>query len=142
MWGREKFVGSLFALHKYAMLENGRILARKVSGFHAFVVSFLTQEEADRFLYNFSQDTARANFTEFKLGPNYAAKCVPVGKVVPKDIMQRVVDRLATDPDLMDTYVQRMMELEQQYPDADFVFKLSDEVKQAWLAERAKRKKQ
>ena len=36
----------------------------------------------------------------------------------------------------------KMMELEQQYPDADFVFKLPDDVKQAWLAERAKRKKQ
>lgn len=142
MWGREKFVDSLFALQKYAMLENGRILARKVSGFHSFVVSFLTQEETDRFLYNFSQDPAGANFTAFKPAPGYEAKCVPVGELIPKDIMQGLADRLATDPDLMDTYVQKMMELEQHYPDADFVFKLPDDVKQAWLAERAKRKKQ
>ena len=106
MWGREKFVDSLFALQKYAMLENGSILARKVSGFHSFVVSFLTQEEADRFLYNFSQDPAGANFTAFKPVPGYEAKCVPVGELIPKDVMQRLADRLATDPDLMDTYVQ------------------------------------
>ena len=142
MWGGEKFVDSLFALQKYAMLENGRILARKVSGFQAFVVSFLTQEEADRFLYNFSQDPAGANFTAFKPAPGYEAKCVPVGEIIPKVIMQRLADRLASDPVLVDTYIQKMMELEQKYPDEDFVFKLPDDVKQAWLAEQAKRKKQ
>jgi hypothetical protein len=142
MWGREKFVDSLFALHRYAMLENGRILARKVSGFHSFVVSFLTQEEADRFVYNFLHDPAGGNFTEFKPAPRYEAKCVLVGEIIPKDIMQRLADRLASDPDLVNTYVQKMMELERKYPDADFVFKLSEEVKQAWLAQQAKRKKQ
>jgi hypothetical protein len=142
MWGFQKFLDSLFALHKYADLENGRVLVRKVSGSHSFVVSFLSQKEADRFSYNFSQDPFFPNFKEFKPAPNYGAKCVPVGQLIPEHVAARLAEMLASDLDLIDRHIAEIVERDENAPSTDYVFQIPDEVKQAWLRSQAKRQKQ
>ncbi len=142
LWGSQKFLDSLFALHKYALLENGRILVRKAEGFHAFVVSFLSREKADRFTYNFSRDPAFRNFKEFKPVPGYESKCVPVGQLLPETIAAKLAEMLASDSDLIDSHMAGIIERDEKAPSTDYLFQVPDEAKRAWIRERARRRKQ
>jgi hypothetical protein len=142
MQGFKNFLEPVFALHKYAHLENGRILVRKVSGFYNFLISFLSQEEADRFTRNFSQDPAFPSFKEFKPAASYEARCIPVGQLIPESVATKLVEMLASDPDLIDNHMAGIVERDETAPSADYLIQVPDEEKQAWIRERAKRRKQ
>jgi hypothetical protein len=142
MEGFEDFVQAVLALHKYAHLENGRVLVKRGRGLYSFVVSLLSQEEADRFTFNFSQDTAFPSFKEFSPSPGYEAQCSPVGQLLPESVTAKLAEMLATDTDLIDNHIASIVERDETVPSADYLIQVPDEEKQAWIRERSKRRKQ
>ena len=136
----ENFLMAVFALHKYAHLENGRVLVRRARGLYSFVVSLLSQEEADRFTGNFSQDPAFKSFKEFMPSLSYEARCSPVGQLLPESVTAKLAEMLASDPDLIDSHMAGIVERDENAPSADYLIQIPDEEKQAWIRERAKRR--
>ena len=55
---RQRLIESVFALWKFSWLENGQLLAKKGKDHYLFLLSFLSEPEAERFEENFSQDEA------------------------------------------------------------------------------------
>jgi len=49
---------------------------------------------------------------------------------------------LASDPDLIDSHIAEIVERDENAPSTDYVFRIPDEAKQAWIRERAKRQKE
>ena len=60
-------IESVFALWKYSWMENGLLLAKKETDHYPFLLSFLSEPEAERFEENFSQDEVRQYLAEFSL---------------------------------------------------------------------------
>ncbi len=55
---RQRLIESVFALWKYSWIEDGQLLAKKGTDHYLFLLSFLSEPEAERFEENFSQDRA------------------------------------------------------------------------------------
>lgn len=115
---------SVFALEKHAFMGNGRIVGRRTGGINHLVVSFLTNDEASRFLSSFSQDPTGADFTESDPAPEYEASCVPVGKLRRHDINVVLEERMAKGPEVQPMLTQVLIERVRKFPDEDFAFKL------------------
>ena len=66
---RQRLIESVFALWKYSWIEDGQLLAKNEKDRYLFLLSFLSEPEAERFEENFSQDEACQHLREFSLVP-------------------------------------------------------------------------
>ena len=139
-WQDAELQDELFALFKLAWLENARLLARREGQNYYFLASFLGEEEAARFTQNF----ACRKPTALWLRPFEAADergFAPWGQVVPKDVVNRMVARLAADKDLEDASIASMIERDSQDSDGDYLFTLPEETKERWLERKQQQEK-
>jgi hypothetical protein len=139
-WQDAELQDELFALFKFAWLENARLLARREGQNYYFLASFLGEEEAARFMENF---TSRKPTVAW-LRPFEAADergFVPWGQVVPKDVGARLTARLAADEDLEDASIASMIERDRQDSDGDYLFTLPEKTKERWLERKQQQEK-
>ena len=139
-WQDTGLQDELFALFKLAWLENARLLARKEGQNYYFLASFLGEEDAARFRENFSLGKPTVPW----LRPFEAVDeggFVPWGQVVPKDVVGRLMARLAGDEDLEDASIASMVERDSQDSDGDYLFTLPEETKEKWLKRKQQREK-
>jgi hypothetical protein len=139
-WQDAEFQDELFALFKFAWLENARLLARREGQNYYFLASFLSEVEAARFTENFAFHKP----TVLWLVPFEAADergFVPWGQVVPKDVVARLTARLAADEDLEDASIASVIERDRQDPHGDYLFTLPEKSKERWLERKHQEEK-
>ena len=139
-WQDAELQDELFALFKLAWLENARLLARREGQNYYFLASFLGEEEAARFTENFACRKPTVPW----LRPFEAADergFAPWGQVVPKEVVDRMVARLAADEDLEDASIASMIERDSQDSDGDYLFTLPEETKERWRERKQQQEK-
>jgi hypothetical protein len=139
-WHAALLQDELFALFKFAWLENARLLAQRKGANYYFLLSFLTEPEAARFVENF----ARHKTTAFLLEPFEVRDTrgfVPWGGIVPWDVAADLTARLATDEDLQHHVMDSLIERDRETPQPDYLFALPEETKEEWLEHKRREAK-
>ncbi len=137
---RQRLIESVFALWKYSWMENGQLLAKKRKDHYLFLLSFLSEPEAERFQENFSRDEACQQLLEFSLEEGSKDEYAPLGELLPPKVMEALIERISGDPDVAMQFVQGLVERDEAHPDEDYVFQLPEEVKEEYRHFREKHK--
>ncbi len=77
---RHRLIESVGALWKYSWIEDGQLLAKKGKDHYLFLLSFLSEPEAERFEENFSRDEACQQLLEFSLEEGSKDEYAPLGE--------------------------------------------------------------
>ena len=88
---QRKLIESVFALWKYSWMENGQLLAKKRKDHYLFLLSFLSEPEAERFEENFSQDGASQHLREFSPREESKDEYAPLGDLLPPKVMETLL---------------------------------------------------
>ena len=137
---RQRLIESVFALWKYSWMENGQLLGKKGKDHYLFLLSFLSEPEAERFEENFSQDEACQHLGEFSIAEGSKDEYAPLGDLLPPKVMETLTERISRDPDLAMQFIQGLVERDEAHPDEDYIFQLPEQVKEAYRHHRQKHK--
>src|SRR5690242_10271263 len=80
----EKFLEFVFSLEKFAMIEDGRVLARRTKNSLSLAVCFRTQEDIYRFWDNFPPPDS-VDYEESLPPRDYEETYAPLAAVLPED---------------------------------------------------------
>ena len=129
---RRRLIESVCALWKFSWLENGQLLAKKGKDHYLFLLSFLSEPEAERFEENFSQDEASQHLVEFSPEEGRKDEYAPLGELLPPKVMETLTERISGDPDVAMQFVEGLVERDETHPGENYVFQLPEEVKKAY----------
>lgn len=119
-WRSPELQDELYALFKFAWLENARLLPRRKGAHCHFLLSFLTQPEAARFAENFARNRPSA----LSLEPLEVADTrgfVPWGSVVPWDVAAELTARRAAAEDLHEQVMDSLIQRDREKPKPNLV---------------------
>ncbi len=129
---RRRLIESVCALWRFSWLENGQLLAKKGKDHYLFLLSFLSEPEAERFEENFSQDPASQRILEFSPSEDRKDEYAPLGELLPPKVMETLTERISGDPDVAMQFVEGLVERDETHPGENYVFQLPEEVKKAY----------
>ena len=94
---RQRLIESVFALWKYSWMENGQLLAQKKKDHYLFLLSFLSEPEAERCEENFSQDEACQHLLEFSIEERDKDEYSSLGELLPPKVMETLTEQISGD---------------------------------------------
>jgi hypothetical protein len=122
---RDTQVEDLFTIQKYGFLEEARTLARRETNGYVVMSAFLSAEARDGALENIREREGMLRLVEREhpVPETRGLGFGPIGCVFPPDVVEEVVDMLATDADIIESYALGIAERMDKCPDGEaFVF--------------------
>jgi hypothetical protein len=114
------------ALLRFTMIEDARLLARKVPGHYVLYVSAQTRESAERIRLNLEAELG-ANLQRLDVPNTYGLLCQPFGKVFPAVASEMAATDVAMNEDVTDSMILGMAD--RPGSEDDYVFKNNEEQK-------------